>query len=143
MSNDSKVKIGDLIREEVEARGMKVSHFAKLINRTRQNVHNIFGRSTIDTDLLFEISKALNRDFFSEYSIALQQEEHMSSALASAPAEYDTKKDGVHLHIHLPETPMSEEERSMLLEQIQTELTQWGKKEEGRNPIQPSPRDGE
>ncbi|NVK05485.1 MAG: helix-turn-helix transcriptional regulator [Flavobacteriia bacterium] len=131
MSNDSKVKIGDLIREEVEARGMKVSHFAKLINRTRQNVHNIFGRNTIDTDLLFEISKALNRDFFAAFSSALQEEEVPVSSLANTRSTYGASQDGVHLHIHLPDSPMSDEERSQLLSQIQSELTRVEKKKEG------------
>lgn len=131
MSNDSKVKIGDLIRKEVEARGMKVSHFAKMINRTRQNVHNIFGRSTIDTDLLYEISKALNRDFFSEFSTALNKEDvSNSSVLANSPTEYSASKEGVHLHIHLPDSPMSDKERTKLLAQIQKELSNRGKKKE-------------
>lgn len=143
MSDFEKVKIGELIREEVEARGMKVSHFAKLINRTRQNVHNIFGRNTIDTELLFEISKALNKDFFAEYSRNLHSLPSPENALANARAVYETQQDGVHLHIHLPDSPMSDEDRIKLLSQVQSDLTRLNKKEAGPNNSEPAPRDGE
>ncbi|NVK26525.1 MAG: helix-turn-helix transcriptional regulator [Flavobacteriia bacterium] len=124
MSNTSKVVIGERIKAVVEERGMKISHFAKMINRTRQNVHNIFGRHTIDTDLLLEISRCLNYDFFSEYSQILNTNENMEAADQSVT--YSGEKDGNHIHIHLPKGPQSPEDKANIIEAIQLGMS--GKK---------------
>ena len=47
---------------------ISVSDFAKKISRSRNVVYDIFGRESIDTDLLNKIGKILNCDFFSMYS---------------------------------------------------------------------------
>lgn len=47
---------------------MKGTEFASLINRDRQVIYDIFKRESIDTELLQQISKVLNHDFFSYYS---------------------------------------------------------------------------
>ena len=39
-----------------------------MINRDRQVIYDIFKRESIDTELLQQISKVLNHDFFSYYS---------------------------------------------------------------------------
>jgi transcriptional regulator with XRE-family HTH domain len=62
------VHIGKKIKEEVQQKGISVSAFAKKINRSRNVVYDIFGRESIDTDLLNKISKVLSCDFFSLYS---------------------------------------------------------------------------
>lgn len=47
---------------------MKGTEFAAAINRDRQVIYDIFKRESIDTELLQQISKVLNHDFFSYYS---------------------------------------------------------------------------
>ena len=56
--------IGKLIKERLEETGMKKSEFARRINRTSQNVYDIFERKSIDTGLLTSISEILNFNFF-------------------------------------------------------------------------------
>ena len=62
------IHIGKKIKEEMYKQNISVSVFAKKINRSRNVVYDIFGRESIDTDLLNKISKILNCDFFSMYS---------------------------------------------------------------------------
>lgn len=62
------IHIGKKIKEEMYKQNISVSDFAKKINRSRNVVYDIFGRESIDTDLLNKIGKILNCDFFSMYS---------------------------------------------------------------------------
>lgn len=62
------IHIGKKIKEEMYKQNISVSVFAKKINRSRNVVYDIFGRESIDTDLLNKIGKILNCDFFSVYS---------------------------------------------------------------------------
>ena len=57
-------KIGDLIQNEVRRQQISVTDFAKMINCQRNNVYNIFERSTIYVDQLALISRKLNHNFF-------------------------------------------------------------------------------
>ena len=45
-------------------RKVSVTEFAKRINTNRNNVYDIFKRKSIDTELLFKISKILSYNFF-------------------------------------------------------------------------------
>lgn len=62
------IHIGKKIKEELYRQNFSVTNFAKRINKTRNVVYNIFGRESMDTDLLNKIGKVLNCDFFSVYS---------------------------------------------------------------------------
>lgn len=64
MSN--KQTIGNLIEQEVRRQQIPITEFAKMINCKRNNVYDIFDRSTIDTELLKRISNALGRNFFQD-----------------------------------------------------------------------------
>lgn len=72
------VHIGKKIKEEMYKQNISVSVFAKKINRSRNVVYDIFGRESIDTDLLNKIGKILNCDFFSMYS---SQKEYQSDTI--------------------------------------------------------------
>ena|GEM_PF-255227 len=72
------IHIGKKIKEEMQKQNVSVSVFAEKINRSRNVVYDIFGRESIDTDLLNKISKILNCDFFSLYS---SQKEYLSDAV--------------------------------------------------------------
>ena len=72
------IHIGKKIKEEMRKQNISVSVFAEKINRSRNVVYDIFGRESIDTDLLNKISKILNCDFFSLYS---SQKEYLSDTI--------------------------------------------------------------
>ncbi|MCA6365027.1 MAG: helix-turn-helix transcriptional regulator [Bacteroidetes bacterium] len=60
--------IGKIIRQHLEELGMTKSEFARRISTSPQNIYGIFKRKSIDTELLREISRTLNYDFFQYYS---------------------------------------------------------------------------
>ncbi|MEW6468947.1 MAG: helix-turn-helix transcriptional regulator [Bacteroidota bacterium] len=61
------IHIGSKVRKVFEKSGMTVSEFARRINKSRENVYSIFNRKSIDTELLQEISRVLQYDFFELY----------------------------------------------------------------------------
>lgn len=63
------IHIGKKIKEELYRQGVSVTEFAKKINRSRNVVYDIFDRESIDTELLNKISRILNCNFFSLYTI--------------------------------------------------------------------------
>lgn len=60
-----KIHLGQTIKQIVKSKGFTTSEFSKMIGTSRSNVHNIFEREVLDTDLLAKISKALDFNFFS------------------------------------------------------------------------------
>lgn len=62
--------IGEEINKEMRRQGMKPADFARALNRERQTVYDIFKKRHIATDMLADICRVLNRDFFSELSRA-------------------------------------------------------------------------
>ncbi len=63
-----KIHIGKKIKEVWKKSRLKGTEFASLINRDRQVIYDIFKRESIDTELLQQISKVLNHDFFGYYN---------------------------------------------------------------------------
>lgn len=57
-------KIGQIIKEVVEAKNYRAIVLAKQINLSRNNIYDIYERSSIDTDLLKKIGQVLDYDFF-------------------------------------------------------------------------------
>ena len=55
--------IGQLIEDVVRKQGWKMADFAEKINCSRENVYDLFKRSTIDVAQLQLISKVLNHNF--------------------------------------------------------------------------------
>ncbi|MCL2073084.1 MAG: helix-turn-helix domain-containing protein [Marinilabiliaceae bacterium] len=60
------IHLGKIIKQKFEETSMNISEFAEKIHVHRTNVNNIFKRKSINSELLFEISKALNYDFYNE-----------------------------------------------------------------------------
>jgi transcriptional regulator with XRE-family HTH domain len=58
------VHIGSKIKETAEARGISKAELARRLNMSSTNVHKIFKRESVDTQLLSNISKALEHNFF-------------------------------------------------------------------------------
>lgn len=64
----NEIHIGEEIKKVFGERGFSVSEFARRIDKSRENVYDIFTRKTIDTGLLLTISKILDYDFFTFYT---------------------------------------------------------------------------
>jgi transcriptional regulator with XRE-family HTH domain len=64
----SKVHIGQKIKSVSKKAGYTVEQFGQLINITRDGANKIFKKDYLDTELLRQISKALNHDFFIYFS---------------------------------------------------------------------------
>lgn len=61
-----KMLIGELIEKEVRKQGWTINSFAEAICCGRNNVYNIFKRSSIDVLLLAKISEILKHNFFED-----------------------------------------------------------------------------
>ena len=60
--------IGENIQKELKKQERTVTWFAHKLNCNRQNVYDIFKRSTIDSELLLRISIILEHNFFTLYN---------------------------------------------------------------------------
>jgi lambda repressor-like predicted transcriptional regulator len=94
------VHIGQKIEETLREKGMSVMAFSKKIKRSRNVVYDIFNRTSIDTELLLLICKALETDFFKLYSERLQtkktnENEYTSTAVAEPmrPLSYSLSEE--------------------------------------------------
>ena len=67
--------IGNIIKEQVTQKGIKVSWLAKQLNCHRNNVYLIFSRRWIDTDTLMKLSCILNHDFFADLSRSYREQQ--------------------------------------------------------------------
>lgn len=66
----SKYHIGEEINKEMRRQGMRPGDFASALHRERTTLYDIFKKNHIATDLLADICRVLNHDFFSELSHA-------------------------------------------------------------------------
>jgi hypothetical protein len=64
----SSIHIGQLIKEQVKRKRIRVSQLSEKLNVSEPNVYKIYLRSSIDTELLEKISIALDYNFFSIYA---------------------------------------------------------------------------
>ena len=62
-----KVHIGEKIKKRADELKIGTTELGRLINTSKQNVYGIFKRSSIDAELLYEVSKALRFNFFQFY----------------------------------------------------------------------------
>ena len=65
------IHIGSIIREELRRQGHTNEWFADQIGVNIRTVNKIFVKQSIDTQRLYQISKALEKDFFQVYSLNL------------------------------------------------------------------------
>lgn len=69
--------IGILIKEELEKQERSISWFARKLSCDRSNVYRLFQKESIDTKLLARISILLGRDFFSDLSEYLKNNDKL------------------------------------------------------------------
>ncbi len=67
----NEVFIGKLIEDELRQQQRSVVWLSQKINCNRTNVYKIFGRQSVDTELLLKISNALKCNFFDNYTSRL------------------------------------------------------------------------
>lgn len=86
--------IGKVIRQHLEEVGMTKSEFARRISTSPQNIYGIFKRKSLDSELLRDISKCLNFDFFQYYSTsALIFDERGSGGKAHIVSAMELKRE--------------------------------------------------
>lgn len=64
---ENKINIGLLIEQKLNELGISKSELARRTGIANQNVNRILSKSSIDTDKLISISKALDYNFFEDY----------------------------------------------------------------------------
>ncbi len=62
------IHIGHIIRDELRRQGHTNEWLAEQINVTPRTVQRIFNKPSLDTQLLFNISKALDTNLFQPYT---------------------------------------------------------------------------
>lgn len=87
-----KLHIGSEIRKVLEKNGTTPDWLAGQINTSRRNIYDILNREEINTGQLFEISKALDFNFFELYQTVVEEpnEQYLVQ-----------KKDHVTIAVHL------------------------------------------
>ncbi len=68
------VHTGRMIREEMERQQRSVAWLARRLGCGRAGVYRIYERNYVSTDVLWEISRALNCNFFALLSDAYREE---------------------------------------------------------------------
>lgn len=70
----SMVHVGSLVKEvfDSQPRSRTITWFARELHCNRSNIYDIFRRPALDTDMLMNISRILNHDFFIDLSNELQ-----------------------------------------------------------------------
>lgn len=66
------IHIGKIIEKELRDQGRTVTWFARSLYCDRTNVYKIFQRESVDSEMLYRISKILAHDFFKYYSKELK-----------------------------------------------------------------------
>lgn len=69
------INIGEEIQKEMENQNIGATVMAKKIDTNRRRIYRILEKNSIDTDLLFKVSKVLKHDFFKLYSDKLSENE--------------------------------------------------------------------
>lgn len=65
------MRIGSIIKEVLDKKGISVIQFAKMIPCSKANAYKILSKENLDGNLLIRISEILNYDLFLEYSHSL------------------------------------------------------------------------
>ncbi|WP_025142723.1 hypothetical protein [Pedobacter jeongneungensis] len=66
--------IGQIIQKQVKISALTNAEFARQIDKFPQNIKEVFGKKSIDTDLLYKISVVLKHNFFTYYTVQLSQQ---------------------------------------------------------------------
>lgn len=106
------ISIGLLIKEVAKGKGLSQKQFGEKINRTKQGVASIYRRSTIDTELLRDITKELNHDFFAYY----YEEEPLKSFREKEIADWTEKIDDLNYKLATKDQLLAKNEEILALQ---------------------------
>jgi len=106
------ISIGLLIKEVAQGKGLSQKQFGEKINRTKQGVASIYRRSTIDTELLRDITEELDHDFFAYY----YEQEPLKSFREKEIAEWTTKIDDLNQELSLKDQLLAKNEEILSLQ---------------------------
>lgn len=67
-SSHPKIEIGQSIKRVAREKRYGPTELGLMVNTSKQNIYGIFKRKSIDTDLLWTFSQALQYDFFETFS---------------------------------------------------------------------------
>ena len=70
MNDKGNIHIGHLIQAQLKTDKRSVGWLSREIGCTHNHVYKIFNKSSLDSDLIFRISKAMNFNFFQYYTAA-------------------------------------------------------------------------
>lgn len=73
------VHVGKLIKMRLDQLGMTKAEFARRINKSPQNIHDILNRESVDTKLLVKMSEVLNYNFFKAFTNGNEVEKELKS----------------------------------------------------------------
>ena len=81
-AEENNIHIGHLIREQLRKDQRSASWLAREIHCSRNHVYKIFNKSSLDSNLILKISKAMHFNFFRYYSaeLAAEMKERMGEA---------------------------------------------------------------
>ncbi|MBN2777597.1 MAG: hypothetical protein JXR36_08135 [Bacteroidales bacterium] len=88
-----KIHIGKLIQDVVKQKNVKPIDFANRLGKTRQNVYDLYSRDSVDVKLLLEVSKALNYDFVSLFTLSEKTAESDTEVSISLKIKSDQLED--------------------------------------------------
>lgn len=80
------MKIGEVVKQRVEALGMSKTELARRLHMSPANIHKIFKRNTIDAALLHRLGVILDYNFFNHFK-------DPEKAGQPVPARYDEQQD--------------------------------------------------
>ena len=69
-NSGNELHIGHLIQAQLKADKRSVGWLSREIGCTRNHVYKIFNKASLDSDLIFRISKAMNFNFFQYHTAA-------------------------------------------------------------------------
>ncbi|MDR0941148.1 MAG: XRE family transcriptional regulator [Bacteroidales bacterium] len=75
MQKKTQIHIGKIIHDELHKQGRSAVWLSQQMHCDRTKIHRIFNSSDLYSDIIFEISKILNHDFFVYYTNRLKEEE--------------------------------------------------------------------
>lgn len=64
------IHIGEKIKARAKELKVGPSELGAMVNTTKQNITSIYTRSSIDSELLWQLSKALKQNFFLFYELS-------------------------------------------------------------------------
>lgn len=78
-----RIKIGELIRLQVDKAGIPIKDFAKRMDKTRSVAYNIFEREDMSTDIVRKASDLLGHNFFQdlakEYNVSHESKDDLEN----------------------------------------------------------------